>query len=182
MTLLQRIAQDRLARRAIEKVVLRRAAREHVGIVEHVQIGRAAGGVLRRGRVDIDDTELGFLDTGKLRADLVVADEFDPDLAIRAFFQIPGELKASGAFDQQVPRIETRCTELQRMLGLLSETLVIGRLGRLRERGEAEGAPGASRSQQHRTDPEASGKPYQVAARYARELVRDIHSSPPCHK
>jgi hypothetical protein len=36
---------------------------------------------------------LGFLDAGQLTADLVVADEFDANLTVGAFFQIAGKLK-----------------------------------------------------------------------------------------
>lgn len=134
VALLEWVAQHLLALRMVEEVILRGAAREHVSIVEHVQIGHHASGVLGRGRVDVDDTELGFFRTTELAANRVVADELDADLAIGPFFEIAGEFKTACAFDQQVALVEASGTEFQRVLSLLAEALLIGRF---RSTGEA---------------------------------------------
>jgi hypothetical protein len=126
--LTQRIAQDPLARGVIEEIVLGGPAREHVGVVEHVEVGRAAGRILGRGRIDVDDALLGLLHAVELAADLVVADELDADGPVGPLLDVVDELQAAGALDQQVALVESGGAELQLVLGLAGETLVVGRI------------------------------------------------------
>ena len=147
--LFQRLAQDALRFRRIEEMVLRRTAREHIGIIEHVEIGRATGRVLRRGGIHVDDAGLGFLDTVKLAANLVIADEFYPDFALGPLLQIAGEFQNAGAFDQQVARVEAGRAQFQRVLGLFRKAFLIGAFGSAREGWQADRPRQRARAQDH---------------------------------
>ena len=99
MPFFQGLAQNFLRGGAIEEMILRGPAGEHIGIVEHVQIGRTAGRILRRGGIHIDHAGLGLFHTVELTTDLVVADEFHTNFALSPLLQIAGKFQNAGAFD-----------------------------------------------------------------------------------
>ncbi len=177
--LLQGLAQDLHAGRAVEEVVLRRPGREDVGVVQHVEVGRAAGRVLGRGGIDVDDAQLGLLHAGELPADLIVADELHADLTVGALFQIASELQGAGALDQEVAGVEPGSTELQRVLRLFAEALLVGRFRRFGERRETDGTAKPAGRQERRRNPVLARELDQIAARDAPELFRNFHRVPP---
>ena len=84
MALFKRLSQDALRVRAVEEIILRRPAREHERIIEHVQIRCAARRVLGGSGIDVDDPLLSLLNATQLAANLVVSDELDKDFTICA--------------------------------------------------------------------------------------------------
>mmetsp|Transcript_3376 Transcript_3376/g.5862 ORF Transcript_3376/g.5862 Transcript_3376/m.5862 type:complete len:321 (-) Transcript_3376:3-965(-) len=175
VTLLQRIAQKALRLGRIEEVILIRARTEHVGVIQHVQIGCGTGGVLCRCRIEIDNAQLRLLKAVQLAADLVVPDELDPDRAVGTLFKVTGEFKHARTLDQQVALVEACRAKGQRVLRLGAVAAVVGGFHGPRERRQRD-RTGQGRGAHHNgRDTICPREFHQIAARYLRKRLGCFH-------